>query len=296
MLPDLDAAALALPSARIQTEADLAHFLRSAGCEQYVAWLQQLAAKLVGSTLPGPSEAAARPSSDVRVPALLRAHSPGSSLCLRAATTTTCGEQAVRRLTALLTTLRQSISDHPPATSSQRYGNLAFRSWSAAMLPALPALVDAVVPASHKAFVPYLLPLLAETAPFGNATRLDYGTGHELAWFLFLFALRRIGVLEETDDQDVGLVVFPACVLAPSRLRAARALPPVQLRAAHTTTDVPHLLARAPSPTDRYLELVWALQDTYRLEPAGSHGVWGLDDFGFLPCVALAGLSLSRLI
>ena len=76
---------------------------------------------------------------------------------------------------------------------------------------------------------------------FGNSTRIDYGTGHETTFILFLYCLCKLGHINSNGLASLGLRAFPA-----------------------------------------YLRVCRKLQRTYWLEPAGSHGVWSLDDYHFL--------------
>ena len=86
---------------------------------------------------------------------------------------------------------------------------------------------------------------------FGHHIRLDYGTGHECSFFIFLDSLCKLGIFGNIPKSSPPSVTLMA---------------PIAL-----------------SITSVYLQICRGIQTDYMLEPAGSHGVWGLDDYHCIP-------------
>lgn len=144
---------------------------------------------------------------------------------------------SVRKLMELLRAIAGACNRFQPvAGEARRYGSPKFREWHAWLVQALPELLQPLT--DNKELAARL------AASFGDPGRVDYGTGHECAFVVFLLAASKVNVVSH-DDIDSGSVV---CGVFAEYLRTCR-----------------------------------AVQTCFGLEPAGSRGVWALDDYQFLP-------------
>ncbi|KAB2574791.1 Serine/threonine-protein phosphatase 2A activator 1 [Lasiodiplodia theobromae] len=160
--------------------------------------------------------------------------------------------EPVARLKALMGQLEAIIDEAPPDPGPRRFGNISFRKWYEIVESRLPKLLDEALSAD---ILSSGKPTSAKdelqaylVGSFGSAQRLDYGTGHELSFLAFLGGIWKLGGFAKSDPgvEERGIVIG---VIEP------------------------------------YLHLVRRLILTYTLEPAGSHGVWGLDDHSFIPYI-----------
>lgn len=144
----------------------------------------------------------------------------------------------IKKFVTFMERLSDMIDDFPPLHQSMRFGNKAFRSWHSQLLLEIPVFLEGIIPSSEDSCdcILELAPYLATS--FGNETRIDYGTGHEMTMALFFYCLFKIEILKKEDMKDLVLIAFPS-----------------------------------------YIRTMRRLQVDYLLEPAGSHGVWGLDDY-----------------
>eukprot|EP00826_Nyctotherus_ovalis_P065183 TRINITY_DN9576_c0_g1_i6.p1 TRINITY_DN9576_c0_g1~~TRINITY_DN9576_c0_g1_i6.p1 ORF type:complete len:315 (+),score=117.21 TRINITY_DN9576_c0_g1_i6:189-1133(+) len=143
----------------------------------------------------------------------------------------------------VLTELSGYVDSIPPLEQPMRFGNKAFRLFLDKVKENYPALISKILKTKEQMRAADELKEYFMDA-FGSYERIDYGTGHELNFLVFLYVLYRIGYYTNAEFPPLVNVVFV-----------------------------------------EYIRLMRKLQLTYMLEPAGSHGVWGLDDYHFLPFV-----------
>ncbi|KAK5000547.1 Serine/threonine-protein phosphatase 2A activator 1 [Elasticomyces elasticus] len=164
----------------------------------------------------------------------------------------------VQRVAQLVLKLQSLVAEAPPESGPRRFGNVAFRKWHACAEQAAPSLLEDALPdlvtqtdhAENKARSTSARTEIQAylLGSFGSPQRLDYGTGHELSFLAFLGCIWKLNgfATNEPGVEERGVVLG---IIQP------------------------------------YLNLVRILIKTYNLEPAGSHGVWGLDDHSFLPYI-----------
>jgi serine/threonine-protein phosphatase 2A activator len=117
----------------------------------------------------------------------------------------------VNRLLEMLLEIERWIEQYPPSQHRQaRYGNPAFRDWHRHLTAAACGIVDRILPDEKKEAVIELTPYLCQS--FGNATRIDYGTGHENMFVAFLTCLSELGLILQEDHKSLALRVFPKYV------------------------------------------------------------------------------------
>lgn len=83
------------------------------------------------------------------------------------------------------------MDETPPIQQPMRYGNKAFKDWHEKANNYLSCFLDELIPNKIKGAKDELYRYVAES--WGSNTRIDYGTGHEMSFMYFCWALVRLG-------------------------------------------------------------------------------------------------------
>jgi len=146
----------------------------------------------------------------------------------------------------LLNEIDLFVDSTPPLNTPSRFGNPAFRTFLSKTTTGSASLVKKIVDSSRASTV------VEDVQITELCSYLDNSFGNSLR-------------IDYGSGHEMNFVCFIYCLYSLGFF---------------SKDDFPALVLTV---FVRYLSLVRRLQKTYWLEPAGSRGVWGLDDFQFLP-------------
>ena len=89
------------------------------------------------------------------------------------------------------------IDEIPPIEQPMRFGNKSFRTWYEKVKENIETELFDKMPEQYKAGWIELYPYLLDS--FGSYEWIDYGTGHEMNFAVFLLCLFRMGVYNNED-------------------------------------------------------------------------------------------------
>ncbi|GMM30688.1 peptidylprolyl isomerase [Martiniozyma asiatica (nom. inval.)] len=152
---------------------------------------------------------------------------------------------SITNILSVFESINKIIDNNPVKNdTSSRFGKPEFKDFYDELQFQLPQLIRKITFSSNLPTDQQLLEIETYLLnSFGDRTRIDYGSGHELNFICFLLCLDILKYFtDDSTDVSIVLIIF-----------------------------------------NEYLKTMRRLQLIYWLEPAGSHGVWGLDDYHFLP-------------
>eukprot|EP00761_Pharyngomonas_kirbyi_P013883 gb/GECH01013912.1/.p1 GENE.gb/GECH01013912.1/~~gb/GECH01013912.1/.p1 ORF type:complete len:310 (+),score=76.50 gb/GECH01013912.1/:1-930(+) len=158
--------------------------------------------------------------------------------------------EVVSNIIQILSTMDSWIDEYPPVEQPARFGNKAFRQWQERLFMEAFNLCHQVVVSA-----------LSQEAAEQHQSHIE-----ELASYLkdsFGNSFR----IDYGTGHEATFVAWMTCLYQMNAIRDD------------------DLTAIGLKVFPRYMALMRKLQDVYRLEPAGSHGVWGLDDYHFIPFI-----------
>lgn len=145
------------------------------------------------------------------------------------------GDHAMKLLD-MLDKIQSWMDLYPPEESmNQRYGNKSYRKWYEHLQNEMSSIVSSILPDPMKAAAIELCAYLADS--FGNSTRIDYGSGHESSFVIFLLCLYRIGYLTGADHQAVVLRVFIKYLHLCRSLQTVYKMEPAGSQGVHSLDD-----------------------------------------------------------
>lgn len=145
-----------------------------------------------------------------------------------------------RKFLEIIGQLDTYVDETAPVEGPRRFGNPAFKNWYSKVDENLPRMLkDALESHLGQECEPIQKEVFYYLRnAFGSPIRIDYGTGHELSFLGCVGLLLEIGALDKDKISGTELLVI----------------------------------------FSKYYDLTRKFILKYNLEPAGSHGVWGLDD------------------